>query len=191
MIEIDDKIISLDILTEHFACDISKCKGICCIEGDSGAPLEIEEVELLENEYPNYIQYMTPEGIAAVERDGFMVVDSDGDYTTPLVNGAECAYTYTSTDGITLCAIERAWLNGECSFHKPISCHLYPIRLLRLSNGTTALNYHRWGVCHTACTNGKRLGTPIYKALKSALVRCFGEEFYEALETAAEMIKKG
>ncbi len=187
MIEIEDKILSIDILTEHFACDISKCKGICCVEGDSGAPLDIEEVDELEREYPNYIQYMTPEGIDAVESQGFVVVDSDGDYTTPLVNGSECAFTYVE-NGVTLCAIEKAWLNGECSFQKPISCHLYPIRLLRLSNGTVGLNYHRWGVCRSACANGKELGIPVYKSLKSAIVRAFGDEFYEALDSAAQMI---
>ena len=116
MIEIDGKIVSTDLLTEHFCCDIAACKGQCCIDGDSGAPLDIEEVDILEQEYENYKPYMTPEGIAAVEQQGFMVVDADGDYTTPLVNGCECAYTFVNEQGITLCAIEAAcragnWLN--------------------------------------------------------------------------------
>ncbi len=187
MIEIDDKIVSTELLQEHFACDISQCKGICCIEGDSGAPLDIEEVDILEAEYPNYKRYMTPEGISAVEEQGFMVVDSDGDYTTPLINGGECAFTIME-DGVALCAIERAWRNGECSFPKPISCHLYPIRLIQLSNGTVGLNYHRWGVCRSACANGKKLSIPIYKSLKGAIIRRFGEEFYEALNIAAKMM---
>lgn len=187
MIEIDDKIVSSDILTTRFACDISQCKGICCIEGDSGAPLNIEEGDILEREYPNYKRYMTPEGIASIEEQGFMVVDSDGDYTTPLINGGECAFTIMDGD-VALCAIERAWRNGECSFQKPISCHLYPIRLIKLSNGTVGLNYHRWGVCHSACTNGKKLDIPLYKSLEGALTREFGREFYEALEAAAEMM---
>lgn len=146
MIEIDDKIVSLDLLRECFACDLSRCKGICCVEGNAGAPLEIEEVATLEAQYETYKPYMTPEGIAAVERQGFMVVDDEGDYTTPLVGDAECAYSYTE-NGVTLCAVERAFREGRCSFRKPISCHLYPIRVVRFSNGTLGLNYHRWEVC--------------------------------------------
>ena len=129
MIEIDDKIVSLDLLRECFACDLSRCKGICCVEGNAGAPLEIEEVATLEAQYETYKPYMTPEGIAAVERQGFMVVDDEGDYTTPLVGDAECAYSYTE-NGVTLCAVERAFREGRCSFRKPISCHLYPRRAL-------------------------------------------------------------
>ena len=142
MIEIDDKIVSADLLRECFACDLAQCKGICCVEGNAGAPLEAEEVEILRREYPNYRPYMTGEGIEAVERQGFMVVDDDGDLTTPLINNAECAYTYQE-NGVTLCAIEKAWREGRTSFRKPISCHLYPIRLMRFSNGTVGLNYHR------------------------------------------------
>ena len=120
MIEIDDKIVSLDLLRECFACDLSRCKGICCVEGNAGAPLEIEEVATLEAQYETYKPYMTPEGIAAVERQGFMVVDDEGDYTTPLVGDAECAYSYTE-NGVTLCAVERAFREGRCSFRKPLS----------------------------------------------------------------------
>ena len=140
MIEIDDKIVSADLLRECFACDIAQCKGICCVEGNAGAPLEADEVEILEREYPNYKPYMTAEGIESVERQGFMVVDEDGDLTTPLVDDAQCAYTYTE-NGVTLCAIEKAWAEGKTPFRKPISCHLYPIRVMRFSNGTVGLNY--------------------------------------------------
>ena len=117
MIEIDDKIVSADLLRECFACDIAACKGICCVEGNAGAPLEAEEVDILEREYEAYKPYMTPEGIEAVERQGFMVVDEDGDLTTPLVDDAECAYTYRE-NGITLCAVEKAWLEGKTAFRK-------------------------------------------------------------------------
>ena len=189
MIEIDGKIVSTDLLTEHFCCDITACKGQCCIDGDSGAPLEIEEVDILEQEYENYKPYMTPEGIAAVEEQGFMVVDSDGDYTTPLVNGCECAYTFVNEQGITLCAIEAAYRAGKCSFKKPISCHLYPIRVVKFSNGTVGLNYHRWGICSSACKYGKERGIPVYKSLKEPIERCFGEEFYKALECAEDLLK--
>ncbi len=188
MIEIDGKIVSDDILTECFACDIARCKGECCVDGNSGAPLEMEEADILEEEYENYKPYMTPEGIEAVERQGFMVVDFDGDYTTPLVGDAECAYSYCE-NGITLCAIEKAFREGKCSFRKPISCHLYPIRLINLSNGTTGLNYHRWNVCSSACENGRKLGIPVYKWLREPIIRRFGEEFYKALECAEDLLK--
>ena len=189
MIEIDDKIISADLLRECFACDLGKCKGICCVEGDAGAPLEIEEVDLLEEEYDNYAPYMTEEGRKAVEEQGFMVVDVDGDYTTPLVNGCECAYTFVNEQGITLCAIEAAYRAGKCSFKKPISCHLYPIRVVEFSNGTLGLNYHRWGICSSACKFGKEQGIPVYKSLKEPIIRRFGEEFYKALECAEDLLK--
>ena len=188
MIEIDDKIVSADLLRECFACDISRCKGICCVEGDAGAPLELGEVDILEQEYESYAKYMTEEGRREVEKQGFMVVDTDGDYTTPLVNNAECAYAFTE-NGITFCAIERAYRNGECSFLKPISCHLYPIRVTQFSNGSYGLNYHRWAVCHDAVECGKKLGLPVYKALREPIIRRFGEEFYQALECADELLQ--
>lgn len=189
MIEIDDKIVSADLLREGFLCDIAQCKGICCVEGNAGAPLEIEEVDTLESEYENYKPYMTPEGIEAVERQGFMVVDEDGDHTTPLVNDAECAYAYVE-NGVTLCAIEKAWLEGKTPFRKPISCHLYPIRLMKFSNGTIGLNYHRWSVCASARACGKKLGVPVYKSLKEAITRRFGKEFYAQLDAAAELLNQ-
>ena len=189
MIEIDDKIVSADLLRECFACDISRCKGICCVEGDAGAPLELGEVDILEQEYESYAKYMTEEGRREVEKQGFMVVDTDGDYTTPLVNNAECAYAFTE-NGITFCAIERAYRNGECSFLKPISCHLYPIRVTQFSNGSYGLNYHRWAVCHDAVECGKKLGLPVYKALREPIIRRFGEEFYKAFECAEEILKE-
>ncbi len=189
MIDIDGNIVSTDLLTEYFACDITECKGIYCVEGDSGAPLEIEEVDMLERDYPAYKKYMTPDGIASVESQGFMVVDSDGDLTTPLIGNSECAYTYTEGD-ITLCAIEKAWLSGECDFQKPISCHLYPIRLINFKSGGVGLNYHRWSVCRSACNNGAKLQQPVYRSLKSAIIRRFGEEFYNAMDAAAAMLSE-
>lgn len=185
IIEIDGKIISTDLLTEEFCCDLAVCKGECCVEGDSGAPLEIEEVDLLEEEYENYKPYMTPEGIREVERQGFMVVDVDGDYTTPLVGGAECAYSFKE-NGITFCAIERAYREGKCSYLKPISCHLYPIRVKRFSTGDYGLNVHRWDICKCAFQCGRKQGVKLYKALQEPIERRFGAEFYEALCHAAE-----
>ena len=188
MIEIDGKIIASDLLVEQFCCDLAVCKGECCVEGDSGAPLEIEEVDELENEYPNYKPYMTAEGIEAVESQGFMVVDIDGDYTTPLIDGAECAYSFKE-NGITFCAIERAYREGKCGFLKPISCHLYPIRVKHFATGDYGLNIHRWNICKCAFDCGKREGVKLYKAMREPLVRRFGEEFYEALCQAAEMFE--
>ncbi len=189
MIEIDGKIVSDDLFGEYFACDIARCKGECCVDGNAGAPLEMDEVDTLEEEYENYKPYMTPEGIEAVESQGFMVVDADGDYTTPLVNDAECAFSYNE-GGITLCAIEKAYREGKCAFKKPISCHLYPIRLVEFSNGTVGLNYHRWDVCRCACENGKRLGIPVYRSLKEPIIRRFGEDFYRQMEQAEQLLKE-
>ncbi len=190
MLEIDDKIISLDILREYFTCDLAHCRGACCVEGSSGAPLEEDEVDILEAEYEAYRPYMKPEGVAAVAEQGFMVVDTDGDYTTPLIGDAECAYSFED-GGVTFCAIERAWREGKTSFPKPVSCHLYPIRVARFHNGSYGLNYHRWDICYDACECGRITGTPVYKALREPLIRRFGEEFYAALEEADRMIADG
>ena len=129
MIEIEDKIVSDDILLEKFLCDLKRCKGECCVEGDAGAPLEEQEVEILEREYPNYSLYMTEAGRRAVQQQGYAVTDEEGELTTPLVGGAECAYSVTE-NGITFCAVEKAYRDGRCGFIKPISCHLYPIRVV-------------------------------------------------------------
>ena len=189
MLLIDDKIVSLDLLRDRFCCDLAQCKGICCVEGNAGAPLEAEEIDQLEQASEAYKPYLKPEGIEAIERQGFMVVDSDGDYTTPLINDAECAYSFQE-NGITFCAIERAYKEGRTSFLKPISCHLYPIRLSVFSNGSVGLNYHRWDVCSAALTLGKKKGIPIYQAVRKALIRRFGEEFYHQLEEADRLLQE-
>ena len=149
--------------------------------------MEIEEIDILETEYDHYKPYMTAKGITSVEKFGFMVVDEDGDYTTPLVNNAECAYAYQE-NGVTLCAIEKAYREGKTSFQKPISCHLYPIRVAKFSNGTLGLNYHRWSVCCEAVSCGKASGVRLYRSLREPLVRRFGEEFYQQLEVAAQLL---
>jgi len=179
--ELDDKLISEEILTVRFRCDIARCKGMCCVEGDGGAPLELDEAELLEAEYAVYKPFMKPEGIAAVKREGFFTIDDDGELVTPLVGGRECAYSYKEGD-VTLCAIEKAFVEGRTTFRKPISCHLYPIRLIRFSDGRIGLNYHCWEICASARECGERDATPLYESLHEALVRRFGEEFYQELE---------
>lgn len=184
ILEIDDKIISTEILTECFACDLSVCKGDCCVEGNAGAPLDAEEVDILEEEWENYAPYMTEAGRRVIEKEGFMVVDTDGDYTTPLIGDADCAYAFRE-NGVTYCAIERAWFEGKTPFRKPISCHLYPIRVKRFSTGDYGLNLHRWNICKCAFECGKKQGVKVYKALEEPLVRAFGREFYEQLSQAA------
>lgn len=189
MIQIDDKIVSADLIRVKFCCDIAHCKGICCVEGNSGAPLEMEEVDILEQEWENYKDYMTEDGIKSIDEQGFMVIDTDGEYTTPLINDKECAYSFEE-NGITFCAIERAYREGKTGFFKPISCHLYPIRLTTFNNGSIGLNYHRWGVCSGALTLGQNVGTPIYRSLKEPIIRRFGEEFYEALTEAEKLLEQ-
>lgn len=189
MIQIDDKIISLELFTARFCCDLGACRGECCVEGNAGAPLDEEEIALLEEEWDNYAPYMTPEGKQAVKEQGVAVIDEDGDLTTPLVDGAECAYTINE-NGVTWCAIEKAWSEGKTPFRKPISCHLYPIRLVKLSNGLTGLQYHRWEVCRAAEILGAQKGEPLYKTLKEPIIRRFGEAFYNEMESCEQELKK-
>lgn len=189
MLEIDDKIISSDILSVKFCCDTAACLGQCCVDGNSGAPLEADEEQQLKDNYENYREYMKPDGVEVIDKEGFAIVDYDGDLTTPLIGDAECAYSIRE-NGSTWCAIEKAWVAGRCEFRKPISCHLYPIRLVELANGFTGLQYHRWDVCKAAEMKGKKLGVPLYVSLKEALVRRFGIDFYEQLLDAVEYIKQ-
>lgn len=190
MIEIEDKLVSDDVLECYFTCDYCKCKGICCIEGDSGAPLTIEECDELEENIEVVHKYMTVEGVEAINKDGVFIVDIDGDLTTTLVNGAECAFTFKE-DGFVLCAIERAYRNGDISFNKPISCHLYPIRVVELKNGFTGLNYHEWNICKDGVIKGKKEGIKLYQSLKEPIEREFGAQFYKYLEEVDEIITNG
>ncbi len=192
MIQIDDKIISLELFTARFCCDLGACRGECCVEGNAGAPLDAEEVVELENEWEHYAPYMTQEGIGVVQRLGVAVTDEEGDLTTPLVAaGAECVYAIRE-NGVTWCAIEKAWREGRTPFRKPISCHLYPIRLVRLSNGMTGLQYHRWEVCRAAEVLGAERGEPLYRTLRESIVRRFGEAFFREMEACeAELRKMG
>jgi len=186
MISIDKALVSEELLSEQFVCDLQKCKGACCVEGDAGAPLEPEEIKILEAEYPKFKDYLRPEGLKAVEEQGTHVTDPlDGEPVTPLVNGAECAYVVFDDKGTTLCGIEKAWRDGKTSFRKPVSCHLYPIRIQRYKS-FDAVNYHQWQICAPACDLGKELKVPVYRFAKEALVRKYGEKWYQDLETVAE-----
>jgi len=180
MIQIGNKLISLDILEQKFVCNLAACKGACCVQGDAGAPVEDDEREVLEREYSNFKNELTEEGRLAVETEGKYVTDGDGDWVTPLNNGKECAYTVFE-NGIAKCGIERAWAKGKTSFRKPVSCHLYPIRVTRLGS-LLALNYHSWIVCKPAIVLGKKTSTPVFRFLKEPIIRAYGEEFFNELE---------
>lgn len=183
MLQINDTIISLDLLEEKFVCDLGKCKGICCIEGDAGAPLEAEEVVILNDLLPVIWDDLTAESKAVIEKQGVSYIDEDGEPVTSIVNGAECVFTYTDSEGICKCAIEKAYREGKTNFYKPVSCHLYPVRLQKY-NDFVAVNYHRWSVCSCARKLGGKLGLPVYSFLKEPLIRRFGEAWYEQLEAA-------
>lgn len=186
MIQIENKLISEDIFSEEFVCNLSKCKGICCVEGDAGAPLENAEAQILEDIYDKVKPYLTPQGIEAIEKQGKWEIDpADGEYVTPLINGGACAYVIYDEKGYTKCAIEKAYEEGAVDWQKPISCHLYPIRITEYSD-FDALNYHEWNVCSDACSLGKELQVPVYKFLKTPLIRKYGEQFYTHLSDAAE-----
>ena len=181
-IQIDDALVSEEVLTEYFACDYAKCKGACCIVGDSGAPLEESETEALESNYAHYEGLMSKEGREAIERSGFFEIDRDGDLVTPLVaDTEECAFCHFDGEGNCLCAIECQWMKGKGNFRKPISCQLYPIRLTHLSSGLTGVNLHRWAICKHAFEKGRAEGIRVYQFLREPIIRYFGEEFYEAL----------
>lgn len=186
MIQIEDKLISEDIFSEEFVCNLSKCKGACCVEGDVGAPLDENEKEILDSIFEKVKPFLTAEGIKAIEEQGTWTTDPmDGMLVTPMVEDRECAYVTFDEKGITKCGIEKAYEAGVVDWQKPISCHLYPIRISEYSS-FTALNYHEWDVCNDACTLGKELQVPVYKFLKTPLIRKYGEDFYNILSDAAE-----
>lgn len=180
-IQIGDKLVSSDLKDEMFACDLKACKGACCVEGDLGAPVEKEEIEILQEIYPKVKPYLRPEGIAVIEAEGTTVLDITNSFSTPLVKGRECAYVTFAEDGTALCGIEQAWQDGVIDFQKPISCHLYPVRITELKD-FDALNYDRWSICSAACSLGEKMGIPVYQFVKDALIRKYGLEFYEELE---------
>lgn len=184
MIEIGNVIVSLDIIEKKFLCDISKCHGICCEEGDSGAPLEVEEEAILQEVYPKVKPFLREEGIKAIEEQGVAVVDSDGDLVTPLRDGKECAFTIYEK-GMALCGIEKAYELGVVDFKKPISCALYPIRARKYSQ-FEGLNYDIQPICSAARVLGEQKGLPVYKFLKGPLVLKYGEDWYEELDQVAE-----
>lgn len=188
MIQIDDKIVSLDIFEKKFVCDVHACKGACCVAGDSGAPLEPDEILEIEEALTSIYCFMPEKSITTVEKNGVAIIDSEGDLTTPLNNGKECAFTIF-INGIANCAIEKSWEKGTCKLQKPISCHLYPIRLKKYST-FTAVNYDNWDICKDALSCGEKNKVPIYKFAKDAIIRKYGEEWYKQLCIAADYALK-
>jgi len=189
MLQIDDTIISLELLEECFVCDLNSCKGICCIEGDDGAPLEEAEVKIIEDLLPVIWDDLSEASKSVISKQGVSYIDQDGEPVTSIVNGAECVFTYTDELGVCKCAIEKAFREGKTNFYKPISCHLYPVRLQKYDE-FTAVNYHRWSVCGCARKLGGKLGVPVYQFLKEPLIRRFGTEWFEQLEIADKEFKK-
>ncbi len=192
MIAIDNKLISDEIVEAQFVCDLHKCKGGCCEDGDAGAPLETEELEALLENYETIKPYLTPEGIKAIEEQGKYLYDKSFGWVTPTIKGQMCAYGYKTREGIIKCALEQAYNDGKTNWKKPISCHLFPIRIQKsqLEPGVEYLNYEpREDLCKAACTLGKKLKMPVYIFLKEAITRKYGPEFYEALSATAERLK--
>lgn len=184
MLQISDRVISLQILEEKFVCDLEKCRGACCVQGDAGAPLLDEEVVILRDIFPLIRTYLRPESVEAIERKGTHVVDTnDDEQVTPLLNEKECVYAVFE-NGIARCAIEQAWSDKKISFRKPVSCHLYPVRVKEYDN-FTAVNYDRWPVCRPAISNGRKLDVPVYVFCRESIIRRFGDGFFRELEIAS------
>lgn len=192
MIAIDKVLISDEVVDEKFVCDLTKCKGGCCEDGDAGAPLEVKELNHLIELYDSVKEYMTPEGIKEVEKVGKYVYDQEFGWVTPTIKSKMCAYGYRDKQGIIKCAIEQAYNDGKINWKKPISCHLFPIRTKKSRDGKMEyVNYEpREDLCAAACKLGKKLKVPVYVFLKDAITRKYGEEFYKTLEATAEYMKE-
>lgn len=191
MLIIQDKLISDDVVSEQFLCNLSACKGACCWEGDSGAPLEEAERAILDQIYDKIKPFLSKESQQVLEEEGkYTYYKKPGEYGTPLLNNAACAYMTYTESGVAQCGIEQAYKAGLTDFKKPISCHLYPIRVTENKESAfEALNYDRWDICSAACTLGKEQQLPVYQFLKEALIRKYGTAFYEELDHAAQYLK--
>jgi len=191
MFAIQHTLVSQDLLDKHFVCDLNACKGACCVKGDAGAPLEDEEISTLEDILDDVLPYMDDAGRAAVHANGVFEIDVDGDAGTTLIADGRCAFATITDQGVVTCAIERAHADGKVAFKKPVSCHLYPIRVTSLKN-YEAVNYNRWDICSPACACGTKLQVPLFRFVKEALVRKYGQQWYDELEAIdAELRKQG
>lgn len=188
MFQLNKTIVSEEILEKEFVCNLSACLGACCVDGDAGAPLDEGETKILAEIYPKIKSYLRPEGIKAIEEQGTHIVSEFGELETPLIEGKDCAYVIF--DGKTaLCGIEQAYNEGIVTWKKPVSCHLYPIRVKEYSD-FSAVNYHKWHICSDACALGAELGVPVYQFVKEALVRKFGQQWFDELDKVAQEMKK-
>lgn len=186
MIAIDNVLLSDQVVEEQFVCDLNACKGGCCVDGDCGAPLTEEETQIIAKVYPTVKPYLLPEYVEEVKKQGTHTIDDEYGFVTPTVNGGICVYAYTDEVGIVKCAFEKAYNEGNIDFKKPISCHLYPIRIKQM-DGYEAVNYEpRKQMCKPACKLGKQLKVPVYKFLKDSITRKYGEEFYDTLDAVAK-----
>lgn len=189
MIQIDDVIVSLDVLEERFCCNLEACKGECCIEGDAGAPVELDEVAELEEVLDVIWDDLSPEAQAVINKQGVVYTDCDGDLVTSIVNNKDCVFTCYDEKGGCYCAIEKAYREGKTKFYKPVSCHLYPIRVKDFGQ-FKGVNYHRWDVCKAAVLLGKKLDLRVYEFLKEPLIRKFGQAWYDELEDCVRELKE-
>ena len=185
MFQLGKTIVSEEIIEKDFVCNLSACKGACCVAGEAGAPLDKEEIKILDEIYPKVKPFLRKEGIAVIEKEGTSISNEWNELETPLINGADCAYVIFDNKKTALCGIEEAYNSGVINWKKPLSCHLYPIRVKDYSE-FSAVNYHKWEICDDACSLGKELQVPVYKFVKQALVRKFGQDWYHELEKAAE-----
>jgi len=189
MMKVGEVLVSDDIREREFVCNLDKCKGACCVEGDYGAPLDEDELEILKEIYPKVKPYLSADGIREIEKQGTHTTDCDGDLVTPVIGGRECVYAIYDKKGILKCGIEEAYNDGKIKWKKPISCHLYPIRITKKKD-FEALNYHKWHICSPACALGKELQVPVYQFLKVPLVRKYGEAWYDDLLAAVKEAEK-
>jgi len=199
ILQVGDVLVSPDILTEYFCCDLSVCKGACCIEGDAGAPVTMDEVMDIEDALDSVWEELSASAQAVIDRQGVAYTDQEGDLVTSIVGGKDCVFTCYTPDhasegsqlpaGCCLCAIEKAHREGRCAAVKPISCALYPIRVKTFSSGLVGLNYHRWDVCRCARTKGEQLRLPLYRFLREPLVRRFGQDWYDELLGLADSLR--
>ncbi|MBT8187207.1 MAG: DUF3109 family protein [Croceitalea sp.] len=185
MFQIGKTLISEEIIEHDFVCNLNACKGACCVDGQSGAPLEDSETQVLVDIYHRVKPFLRKEGIEAIETQGAFVKGEDGEWETPLVNKSECAYVVYANNGIAKCGLEEAYNQGATKWKKPVSCHLYPVRIREYSE-FTAVNYHKWEICDPACSLGQELKVPIYQFVKDALIRKFGKKWYTELEVVAK-----
>ncbi len=188
MISIGDVLVSDQVIEENFVCDLIKCKGACCVEGDAGAPLDNKELKEINEAYTSVIPYLSQESKIAIEQQGKYIYDKEFEWVTPTVNSGMCAYGITDEKGIVKCGIEQAYNDGKISWKKPLSCHLFPIKIKKSKTGKTDfVNYEpREDLCKAACSLGKKLKVPVHLFLKDALIRKYGNDFYEALCATAE-----